>query len=282
MIFLRINLRMLFFDNQFVVKCGDSLELFKEIDNNSVDLVLTSPPYNIGIDYGTYKDNLKWDDYLLWCKKWLVEVQRVLKPDGRFAINVLTNINQKGIREQPLIDFGNLIREVGLKIHGVGFWTDITRKTYTSWGSWQSASAPYIYNPYEAIIFAYKGQWKRERSGQNSISKQDFIIGVKGSYDFGTANNKNYPATFPLKLPLLMIELLTFVDDIVLDPFCGVGTTGVACLRKQRKFIGFDISEKAISMTKKNLKRESKTFFGTIGYNTFSKKKQKKKNERIF
>jgi site-specific DNA-methyltransferase (adenine-specific) len=276
---------MLFSDKQFIVRCGDSLKLFEKIDNDSVDLVLTSPPYNIGIDYGTYKDNLKWDDYLLWCKKWLIEVQRVLKPDGRFAINVLTNANIKVTdegRKSPLLDFGGVLKGVGLKVHAVTLWPDKTRQTHTAWGSWCSASSPYIYCAYESIIIGYKDSWKKEIPKQNSISRQDFVEGVKGSYDFGTSNNKNYPATFPLKLPLLMIELLTFVDDVVLDPFCGVGTTGVACLRKQRKFIGFDISEKAISITKKNLKKESKTFFGTIGYNTFSKKKQKKKHERIF
>jgi len=222
----------------------DCLEGMKKISYNSIDLVLTSPPYNIGIDYGVYKDNLKWNDYLNWCNKWIRQVSRVLKSDGRFVLNVLTNINSNGIRQQPLIDFGNLIRENGLKIHGIGFWTDVTRPKYTSWGSWKSASMPYIYNPYEAIIISYKNSWKKLNKGEDTISKENFIKGVSGVYNFGTARNEICPAVFPLELPLLFIELLTFKNEIVLDPFMGSGTTAVVAKKLKRNYIGFEINKK--------------------------------------
>ena len=221
----------------------DCLEGMKKIPDNSIDLVLTSPPYNIGIDYGVYKDNLQWNDYLDWCNKWISEIYRVLKDDGRFVLNILTNINSKGIRQQPLIDFGNLIRKNKLKIHSIGFWTDATRTKYTSWGSWRSASMPYVYSPYEAIIISYKNSWKKLRKGEDTISKENFIKGVSGTYNFGTAKDKVCPVIFPLKLPMLFIELLTFKNEIVLDPFMGSGTTAIAAKKLKRNYMGFEINK---------------------------------------
>jgi len=232
---------------------GDCLRIMPFIPDNSIDLVVTSPPYNIGIDYGTYKDNLPWGDYLNWCNKWIGQIYRILKGDGRFVLNILTNISFSRIREQPLLDFGNLIRKSNLKIHGIGFWIDINRPTYTTWGSWQSASCPYIYNPYEAIIFCYKKQWKKFKKGKDTISKENFIKGVKGIYDFGTASDKICPAVFPLKLPMLFVELLSYENDIVLDPFIGSGTTAVVCKRYKRRYIGIEIDEKIHQIAKQRV-----------------------------
>jgi len=231
----------------------DCLEGMKKLSDKGVDLVITSPPYNIGVDYGVYKDNLEWNDYLNWCNKWIKQVSRVLKFDGRFVLNVLTNINSNGIRQQPLIDFGNLIRKNRLKIHSIGFWTDVTRVKYTAWGSWKSASMPYIYNPYEAIIISYKNSWRKLNKGEDTISKENFIKGVSGVYNFGTAKNKLCPAVFPLKLPMLFIELLTFKGEIVLDPFMGSGTTAVACKKLGRHYIGFEINKEYCEIAKKRL-----------------------------
>lgn len=237
--------------------CGDCLKALKKIPSESIDLVITSPPYNIGIDYGIYKDDLDWIDYLKWSSKWIKEIHRVLKNSGRFVLNILTNINQNFIKEQPLIDFGNLIRKTELKIHGIGFWIDVTRKKYTAWGSWQSASAPYIYNPYEAIIFSYKKEWKKKIKGVNTLTKEQFLKGIKGVYNFGTASHKIIPAIFPIKLPLLFIELLTFKNDIVLDPFIGSGTTGLACKKLERNFIGIEKNPLYTKIAKERIERGS-------------------------
>ena len=246
--------------------CGDCLEVMKGIPDESVDLVITSPPYNIEIDYGVYKDNLEWQEYLDWCNKWISQIRRILKSDGRFVINILVNIQKDNIRRQPLIDFSDLIRNNQLHIHGIGFWIDVTRVKYTSWGSWQSASCPYIYNPYEALVIGYRDYWKKIIKGQDTISKKIFILGVRGIYNFGTTFNRNCPAVFPLKLPLAFVDLLSFEDDIVLDPFLGSGTTAVACKQLNRRFIGIEINPEYCKIAEKRLKSIPESLFnqGTL------------------
>lgn len=237
------------------IMCGDCIDVMKQMPEEFVDLVVTSPPYNIGIEYDSWKDSLPWDEYLMWCDNWINLIYKILKNDGRFVLNVLTNINIKGgKRQHPLIDFGNLILKNKLNIHGIAFWTDITRTKYTAWGSWKSASAPYVYNPYEALFICYKNEWKKSSKGQDSISKKDFLYGVQGAYNFGTSNNKHVPATFPIKLPRLFIELLSFEDDLVLDPFSGSGTTCAAAKELNRKYIGIDISKKYCNYAREQLR----------------------------
>ena len=252
-----INSRYYYFhtDNG-VLLCGDCLKVLPLIPDESIDLVVTSPPYNIGIDYGICKDNLEWNEYLSWNNKWINEIYKVLRDDGRFVLNVLVNVNSQNIRQQPLLDFGNLIRKNKLKIHAITFWIDATRVKYTAWGSWKSASMPYIYNPFEAIIISYKNSWKKLKKGKDTISKEDFIKGVSGIYNFGTEKRKFNPAPFPYKLPALFIELLTFKDEVVLDPFIGSGTTAVACERLNRRWIGIEINPEYCGVTKQRVLRE--------------------------
>lgn len=234
-----------------VLNC-DILDGFKKIPDNSIDLLMTSPPYNCGIEYDSWKDNKPWDEYLAWCKLWLIEMKRVLKPDGRFAINHLVemglpaNGKKNGIRVSPQVALHNIISELGLTIVAQPMWADLTRSTLTSWGSWQSASAPYIYNPFEVILIGCKEKWKKERDknnkGINTISKEDFMKGVGGIWNITPETKGLTKANFPVALPKLCIELLTFKDEIVLDPFMGSGTTAIACLETERQYVGFELS----------------------------------------
>ena len=173
-------------------------------------------------------------------------------PEGRFAINHLVemglpaNGKKNGIRVSPQVELYKIIVEEGLTIVAQPMWADLTRSTLTSWGSWQSASAPYIYNPFEVILVGYKTQWKKERlkdnPGVNTISKEDFMKGVGGVWSIQPETQGLTMANFPVALPKLCIELLTFKGDVVLDPFMGSGTTAVACLETDRQYIGFEIS----------------------------------------
>lgn len=231
----------------------DIFEGFKNIADNSIDLCVTSPPYNCGIDYDSYNDSRPWEEYLEWCKNWLLELKRVLKPDGRFAINHLVemglpaNGKKNGIRVSPQVELYKILTDIGLTVVAQPMWADLTRSTLTSWGSWQSASAPYIYNPFEVILVGYKDQWKKERDkknkGVNTISKEDFMKGVGGIWNITPETKGLTKANFPVALPKLCIELLSFKDDLVLDPFMGSGTTAIACLETDRDYIGFEISE---------------------------------------
>ncbi|GAH74342.1 unnamed protein product [marine sediment metagenome] len=115
--------------------CGDCIKVMKNMPDKSIDLVVTSPPYNCGVDYGDYKDNLLWAKYLNWCEKWLLEIKKILKPDGRFAINVLMEmgIENNKKRVSPYAEFYYLMKKIGLNIFGSPVWIDSHRTKYTSW-----------------------------------------------------------------------------------------------------------------------------------------------------
>ncbi len=233
---------MLEADKIYNTDCLDGLKL---IDDDSINLIVTSPPYNCGIDYDVYDDNKSWKEYLDWCNLWLKECYRVLKSDGRIAVNVLVEmgINDNTVRVSPMTYFYSLMVKIGFKVRGMPMWSDSSKSKLTAWGSWQSASAPYIYNPYEVVIIACKRQWSRISSGENTISKEDFIMGTGGVWNITPETNGTTPANFPIALPKLCIELLTYKRDLVLDPFMGGGTTAVACVKTGRHYIGFELSE---------------------------------------
>lgn len=231
----------------------DVLVGLKGLPDDSVDLVMTSPPYNCGIAYDSCDDSRPWPDYLAWCREWLTEIRRVLKPDGRFAINHLVemglpaNGKKNGRRVSPQVEFYRMITDLGMPIVAQPMWADLTRSTLTSWGSWMSASAPYIYNPMEVILIGSKtDQWKKSRDkknpGQNTISKEDFMKAVSGVWNMTPETRGLTMANFPVALPRMCIELLTFKHDVVLDPFMGSGTTAIAALMTGRHYVGIEVS----------------------------------------
>lgn len=231
----------------------DVIEGLRSLPDHSVDLVMTSPPYNCGIAYDSWDDSRPWEQYLTWTREWLTEVKRVLKPDGRFAINHLVemgvpaNGKKNGRRVSPQVELYRIITDLGMPIVAQPMWADLTRSTLTSWGSWMSASAPYIYNPMEVILIGSRGeQWKKVRDkkdpGVNTISKEDFMKGVAGVWNITPETRGLTMANFPVALPRLCIELLTFQGDVVLDPFMGSGTTAIAALMTGRHYVGIEIS----------------------------------------
>lgn len=222
---------------------GNCLDLFKDIDSSSIDLVVTSPPYNVGIQYDNWNDTLQWNAYLEWCQKWISEIYRVLKPDGRFAINHLFECKVDNIKYSPVVEFYKMLTSAGLSINSLPIWLDTNKTKLTAWGSWQSASCPYMYNPTEVIIVGYKDQWKKLNKGIDTISKEDFIEAVGGVWKLRPETRGLTKANFPVELPKRCIELLTFKGDVVLDPFMGSGTTAIAAIQTGRRFIGFEISE---------------------------------------
>ena len=259
----------------------DLIEGFKKIDDNSIDLLMTSPPYNCGIEYDSYNDSRPWEEYLEWCEQWLIEAKRVLKPDGRFAINHLVEMGlpahgkKNGIRVSPQIELHKILTKLDLTVVAQPMWADLTRSTLTSWGSWMSASAPYIYNPMEVILIGYKSQWKKERPkdnpGVNTISKEDFMKGVGGVWSIQPETQGLTVANFPVELPKLCIELLTFKDDVVLDIFMGSGTTAIACLETERKYIGFEISDSYCKIAEERI-----AYYKRSGNPSLPQKKAKK------
>ncbi|MDP2365228.1 MAG: site-specific DNA-methyltransferase [Ignavibacteria bacterium] len=221
---------------------GDCLNILKEMPDNFVDLVITSPPYNCGIAYDVCKDNLKWEDYYNWCEKWLRELLRILKSDGRFCLNHYLSFGQSNNRHTPLMKLNEIAIEIGFKHHGIAIWTDITLIKRTAWGSWKSASAPYVNSPYEGILILYKDKWKKEKQGISTITDKDFMMACSGVWNIGTDKERLTPATFPKRLPELCINLLSYENDLILDPFAGSFTTCVVAKMLNRNYIGIEIS----------------------------------------
>lgn len=221
----------------------DCLDGLLKIEDNSVDLVVTSPPYNIDIKYDSYDDNKSWEEYLEWCEKWIKECYRILKDDGRMCINHYISFTDTKKKERfPLYDFITIQNKIGMHPSKIVVWEDTTKSKLTAWGSWLSASSPYIQTPYEGILISYKKQWSKINKGESTISKEDFIEGTSGVWKLGTAQQLTI-ANFPVALPKRCIELLTYKGDLVVDPFMGSGTTALACIETERNFIGFELSK---------------------------------------
>ena len=225
-----------------IIHNEDCLKTLKSMEDNSVDLILTSPPYNIGIDYDTYDDKKDWKEYYKWCGEWLEQCYRVLKSDGRIAIDHYLSLGTAEYRTAPIAKLYNIMDDIGFKHHSIAVWTDITLAKRTAWGSWLSASSPYINSPYEGVLIDYKDKWKKENKGESTIKKEDFIKLTRGVWDIKTETRGLTKANFSIDFASKIINLLSYKDDVVYDPFMGSGTTAIACIRSGRKYIGSEIS----------------------------------------
>jgi DNA modification methylase len=149
---------------------GDCIKVMGEIPENSVDLVVSSPPYNVGITYDTHIDNTNMEDYWTWTKDWLTEAYRLLKDDGRVAINIPyeVNVQDRGGRVFFVSEFYQVMKQIGFKFFGIVDLEEDSphRSKTTAWGSWMSPSSPYIYNPKECVILAYKKHHIKKVKGQ--------------------------------------------------------------------------------------------------------------------
>ena len=260
---------------------GDCVEVMKSLPEGCIDMVVTSPPYSAGIKYDVYDDNTPMDEYWEFTKKWLSGVYRVLKDDGRVAINVPIemNVQERGGRILFNAEFWMMMKQVGFKFFGMVDLTEDSphRVKQTAWGSWMSASAPYIYNPKECIILAYKkspkklnkgeSQWKgvptevKDEDGNikkkmiyQDEDKKEFMNLVFGRWEYFADTKSLTKATFSLDIPSKAIKILTYKDDIVLDPFMGSGTTAVAAETLGRKWIGIELSENYTNIAKERVK----------------------------
>ena len=248
---------------------GDCVEVMKSLPDGCIDLLVTSPPYNANIKYDVYDDGLSMDEYWKFTTDWLSQAFRLLKDDGRVAINVPIemNVQERGGRILFNAEFWMMMKQVGFKFFGMVDLTEDSphRVRQTAWGSWMSASCPYIYNPKECIILAYKktnkkltkgeSQWKgvptevEQPDGtiKNKImyqdeDKKDFMNLVFGRWEYFADTKSLTKATFSMDIPVKAINILSYKNDIVFDPFMGSGTSAVAAETLGRRWLGIELS----------------------------------------
>lgn len=251
---------------------GDCIKVMSEMPQKSIDLIVTSCPYGVGIDYDSWDDDKHIIEYLDFTRKWLTEAYNVLKDDGRIALNIPYEINRqdKGGRVFLSAEIWMIMKQIGFKFFGIVDLEESSphRSKTTAWGSWMSPSAPYIYNPKECVILAYKKhskkqikgtpQWKgeyqmvpnekiegefRKKLVYDEKDKKDFISLVYGQWNYFADTQQKTKATFSLDIPYRAIKILSYKEDIIMDPFNGSGTTCLAAEMLGRKWLGIDISE---------------------------------------
>lgn len=221
---------------------NQSSEAMSELPDCSVHLMVTSPPYNVGKDYD---EDLSLDEYLAFLRNVWKEVYRVLVPGGRACVNI-ANLGRK-----PYIPLNGLIAremtELGFLMRGEIIWDKAaSSSTSTAWGSWQSATNPTLRDTHEYILVFSKGSFRRDKMDgrKSTISREEFLEFTKSVWEFPSesARKVGHPAPFPVELPYRLIQLYTFSNEIVLDPFMGSGQTALAALKAGRHFIGYEIS----------------------------------------
>lgn len=225
------------------------------IEENSVDLIVTSPPYDVDIKYENYDDSIPYDQYLEFTERWLAKCFKLSKNDGRFCLNIPLDKN-KGGQQSVCADITTIAKKVGWKYHSTIIWNEQNISRRTAWGSWLSASAPFVIAPVEVIVVLYKERWKKKRKGKSDITREEFIKWTNGVWNFSGENRVKigHPAPFPIELPRRCIKLFSFVGDTILDPFLGSGTTLIACLETNRAGIGVEINENYCNLAVKRLK----------------------------
>jgi site-specific DNA-methyltransferase (adenine-specific) len=233
-----------------------SSEKMSELPNNCLQLMVTSPPYNVTKDYD---DDLSLKEYLLLLKNVFTETYRVLIKGGRACINV-ANLGRKPYI--PISDYiSDMMIKIGFNMRGEIIWNKGAGAGVSmAWGSWKSASNPVLRDTHEYILVFSKEDFGRKAKDKiNTITKEQFMEWTKSVWNFNPESAKKigHPAPFPLELPYRLIQLYTFKDDIILDPFMGSATTALAALKSDRKYIGYETDDKYIELSQKRLK----TFF---------------------
>ncbi|MBI5840509.1 MAG: site-specific DNA-methyltransferase [Chloroflexi bacterium] len=230
-----------------------SSENMSNLPDSSVHLMVTSPPYNVGKDYD---ENLTLEEYLAFLRRVWGETYRVLVPGGRACINA-ANLGRKPYIPLHLFIARDMVN-IGFLMRGEIIWDKAaSASTSTAWGSWQSASNPTLRDTHEYILVFSKGNFRREKveDRENTISKEQFLEWTKSVWSFASesARKIGHPAPFPVELPYRCIQLYTYSNEVVLDPFMGSGQTALAALRAGRKYVGYELNEDYLKLAQKRI-----------------------------
>ena len=243
------------FENKIIQ--GDSELVLKQLPDNCVDLVFTSPPYNFGLNYDQSNDTTDWEAYFAKLFGVFDECIRVLKFGGRLVINVQPLFSDY-IPSHHIISNHLMNRRMIWK--GEILWEKNNYNCkYTAWGSWKSPSSPYLKYTWEFLEIFCKGDLKKPGSAENAdITVESFKKWVIGKWSIAPERNMkqfNHPAMFPEELANRVLLLFSFKSDTILDPFAGAGTTCVSAKKNQRKFLGIDTSKEYCETTEARLSK---------------------------
>ena len=239
--------------NRLYCKSSESMD---EIPDNSVHLMITSPPYNVGKEYDS---DLALDEYLDLLTRVFSQTYRKLVTGGRACINI-ANIGRK-----PYIPLHAMVIEImldlGYLMRGEVIWDkSASAGGSCAWGSWMSASNPVLRDFHEYILIFSKESYSKDKKQEkrDTIEHDEFIQWTKSIWTFPAVNAKKigHPAPFPVELPHRLIKLYSYEGDVVLDPFVGSGTTCLAAIQNNRKYIGYDIKKEYVELAEKRISNQ--------------------------
>ena len=234
-----------------------------EMEDESIHLIVTSPPYNVGIPYHEYLDNLPMVQYMHMLKLFMAEAMRVLVPGGRTCLNI-ANIGRTPYI--PLATYCNIMAlELGFLMRGEVVWNkgEASARGSTNMGTFKSCKNPVIRDCHEYILIYSKDSYDLDPRGyaECDITSQAFGDDAISIWNMGCSHNREHPAAFPEELPRRCIEFYTAPGMNVLDPFMGSGTTAIAAFKSKRNFIGYELDKYYVDMAMSRL--------GAEGFNTF-------------
>ena len=259
---------------------GDCIEEMAKLPEGCIDLIVTSCPYGVSIKYDVHDDDVEFEEYKVFSKNWLSEAYKVLKDDGRIALNIPYEINRqsKGGRIFFVSEIYQIMKEIGFQFFGIVDLEEQSphRSKTTAWGSWMSPSSPYIYNPKECVILAYKKhhikkvkgepQWTgvptdieqedgtiKKKTVYLEEDKKEFMELVFGQWNYFADTKSLTKATFSMDIPSKAIKILSYKNDIILDPFMGSGTSAVSAEVNGRRWLGIELSPNYAEIARKRV-----------------------------
>ena len=245
--------------------CGDCIEELNRIEDNSINLVVTSPPYNVNLGnnkynkdkYNSYDDNKEHKEYIEWLCSIFSLIHTKLVDGGRVCINIGDGKNGQVTTISDVIQF--MKNDIGYIPIANIIWDKMNTSNRCAWGTYMSPKCPSYPMSFEHILIFAKNNKSLLTIGDTDITREEFISYASSMWRFPTEKKSTlgHPAPFPIELPYRCIKMNTYVGDVVLDPFMGSGTTGVACVQTNRDFVGIEIDRTYFDMASKRIESEN-------------------------